>query len=62
MPSPDSIGLEGMLARSRALVEHVARRERVRCAEELREMAREFPSSIAVVLRIAAERLEESVS
>lgn len=53
----DDIGLEGMLTRTRALVDHVRRLERERCAERLRAMANEFPSTIALALRLAAERL-----
>lgn len=56
---PDDGELAGALERTRALLVHRDRLVRERCAAELREMAREFPSSVALALRLAAERLEE---
>jgi hypothetical protein len=49
--------IDGALERSLALIESVAKRERERCAEELREMAAEFPHAIRIAFRIAADRL-----
>ncbi len=51
----DDIGLAAAIDRSRALVDHVRRLERERCAERLREMAREMGGN--VLLMLAAERL-----
>jgi hypothetical protein len=46
-----------LLERSRVLVDNVRRMTREECAEELREMAAEFPHAVRIVLRLAAERL-----
>jgi hypothetical protein len=50
-------GFEPALARSLELIKGVAQRERAKCAEEIREMADEFPHAVRIVLRLAAERL-----
>lgn len=46
-----------MLERSRLLVASVRRMERERICERLEEMAKDFPHSVRLVLRLAADRL-----
>lgn len=49
--------LEPELSRGVALIEQAKRIARRECADELREMAEDFPHAVRIAFRIAAERL-----